>query len=743
MTSPASSSNGDGSFELLDPRIQQWIWQEGWTELRDAQVDAIPVVLAADRDVIIAAATASGKTEAAFFPVLTHLLALGEQLGSVFYVSPLKALINDQWGRLTRLCERLEIPVVPWHGDISEPRKRQFLRKPSGIVLITPESVESLFVNRGHAMPALLSQLQYLVVDELHAFIGTERGKQLQSLLHRMETAVGRRLPRIGLSATLGDMTLAASYLRPGDADQVKIITSKAEGELKLIVKGYLNSPPRLDDESLEKMIEVGEKPETEDICDGGELEIAQDLFKTLRGANNLVFPNSRRTVELYSDLLRRKCEQLKVPNEFWPHHGSLSKEIREEAEAALKQGDHPSTAVCTTTLELGIDIGAVKSVAQVGCPPSVASLRQRLGRSGRRGDAAILRVHSLESKLQPDSPINDRLRTQTVQTVAMVQLLLAGWYEPPRVDGLHLSALVQQVLSLIAERGGVAALDAWRVLCETGPFHQLSQKQFTELLRGLGQKEFLVQQGDGLLLHGAVGERVVNHYDFYSAFLTSDEFRVVSGGQTLGSLPISRPLTIGAYIIFAGRRWKILTVDQVHSVVEVAPAGGGRPPSFDGGAGMVHDQVREEMRRVYMNEGLPTFLDAVALDLIAEARAEFDRLDLDSKHLVDAGKDTLIFAWKGDKVQDTLALMLRCRDLTATNEGIAVRVHGARLQEIQAVLRQLRQFCPSETVIASHAPNKYREKWDGVLPESLLDATFVASCLDLEGASDVLKSLV
>ena len=211
MTAPSSS------FHLLDERIQKFIWAEGWEELRDAQEAAIPLIVKADRDVIIAAATAAGKTEAAFFPALTHLLQ-AQSPGLIVYISPLKALINDQFGRLERLCESLEIPVWPWHGDISATRKTRFLTKREGVLLITPESLEAMLCNRGSSVAAVFGRMAFFIVDELHAFIGSERGKQLQSLMHRIENSLGRFAPRIGLSATLGDMRLAADFLQPSNA---------------------------------------------------------------------------------------------------------------------------------------------------------------------------------------------------------------------------------------------------------------------------------------------------------------------------------------------------------------------------------------------------------------------------------------------------------------------------------------------------------------------------------------------
>lgn len=445
MNSQASSSESS-SFALLDERIQRWIWQARWTELRDAQERAIPVILEGKRDVIIAAATATGKTEAAFFPILTKLLAASEPACAI-YIGPLKALINDQWSRLELLCESLDVPVVPWHGDISAARKKEFLKHPRGCLLITPESLEGLLMREGHALTGLLGGLCYIVVDELHAFIDTERGKQLQSMMHRIEVALGRPVPRIGLSATLGEIGLAAEFLRPSGEAGVDIIDSGQGGqELKVVVRGVYDLPPRPGEEdSTVAGKEEGADDEPYEAVSAGVTFVAEQLFATLRGSNNLVFPNSRGKVELLADLLRRASDRLGVPNEFWPHHGSLSKELREETERALKDGDRPATAIATTTLELGIDIGAVKSIAQVGPAPSVASLRQRLGRSGRRpGEAAILRCYCIENSLEADTPISDQLREGLVQTIAQIRLLVGGWCEPPRVRSMHLSTLVQ-----------------------------------------------------------------------------------------------------------------------------------------------------------------------------------------------------------------------------------------------------------------------------------------------------------
>lgn len=740
MSSSASSSDGASrGFGLLDERIQRWIWSEGWTALRDAQERAIPALIDADRDVIVAASTAAGKTEAAFFPILTHMLRHEPDIGSVLYVSPLKALINDQWGRLTGLCESLDIPVVAWHGDVAASRKHKFIKDSKGVLLITPESLEALFVRRGTAMPGLMSKLRYVVVDELHAFIGSERGKQLQSLLHRLERAVGRRLPRVGLSATLGDMGLAARFLRPEEERAVELIVAASGGQdLKVLIKGYVVKPPRSDSEP--KL----ENPQMEDLVPGSTLEVAEHLYKVLRGSNNLVFPNSRRQVELYSDLLRRSCERSDVHNEFWAHHGSLSKEFREDAEQALKDGSRPATAICTTTLELGIDIGAVKSICQIGPPPSVASLRQRLGRSGRRkGEPAILRGYCIEPKLGPKSGVSDSIREGLVQSIAMVRLLLRGWFEPPRVGGLHGSTLIQQILSVIAERGGATAGELWATLVTGGAFEGVGRDEYVLLLRQMGEKQLLTQDSSGVLLHGELGEKLVNHYEFYAAFASDEEFRLLCEGRTLGSLPVSHPLVPNQRIIFAGRRWRVIDIDAEKKVIFVTSDKGGAPPSFDGGGAMVHDVVRQDMRAVLReNEPVP-FLDQGAAALLAEARDFYRRANLDEVQLFQRGNEAVLLTWRGDWVNDGLAILLADAGLPATNEGVALTVQGVSTDRLFDALTEIAEMAVLDPVtVLANAKNILREKWDWAMPDGMLKRSFASLNLDLEGARALAKSM-
>lgn len=732
MTSAPSGSSSalppSSAFDLLAPQIRRWVYDQGWATLRDAQEAAIPMLLTGTDDVIIAAATASGKTEAAFLPICSRLITDPVSASGIrtLYVAPLKALINDQHQRLSALCEHLDIPVHRWHGDVPGAQKAAVRARPTGILLITPESLEALFVLRGTSISLIFNGLQHVVVDELHSFLGTERGAQLRSLLHRIELAVRHRVARIGLSATLGDMRLAADALRPGEADRVRCIAS-TEGlqQLSVQTRGYLQSPPAT----------AGE--EDLDAGIGAKDQIAADLFRVLRGQHNLVFANTRSDVEWYAARLREISEKARVPNEFIPHHGSLSRDLREDAETALKDNARPTTAIATTTLEMGIDIGCVQSVAQVAAPPSVAALRQRLGRCGRRGEPAVLRIYLAEPQINPRAPLADQLRAQLVQSIAMLRLLIEGWCEPPFGNALHLSTLIQQVLSAIAQHGGVTAADAHRALCGPGsPFTSVSPSLFAALLEGLGRREVLIQASDRTLLLGPVGERTVNHYSFYAAFVTPEEYRLFADGHPLGTIPVNFPLYSGLLLIFAGRRWKVVSIDGAHKTVDLAPARGGNPPQFIGGSGSVHDRVRTEMRTVLAASDALPYLSAIAVDMLAEARATFTRYKLGEHRILQAGPHTVLVPWVGSRATFTLVAQLNAVGLEASDDGLTVTVLHATPDSVRDHLKELVAAGPSEpTALATTVANKATEKYDCWLDDDLLAIDYGRRALDCDGA--------
>ena len=733
---------GSRGFELLAQPVQQWIWRRGWGELRDIQERAIPLLLGGDRDLVIAAPTASGKTEAAFVPLLSRLVSADRQARGfeIVYVSPLKALINDQFRRLEELCEALEVPVHKWHGDVSSGAKARAMRAPQGVLLITPESLEALFVRRGRDVPRLFAPVSNVVVDELHSMLDTERGVQLRSLLNRIEIAVRRRVRRVGLSATLGDMGLACAYLRPGEPDEVEVVRSDSGGqEIKLLLTGYVVGGPR--EELWDSEGESGSGPA--DDREVSERSIAAHLFRSLRGKRNLVFADSREQVEIYADRLRELSEKAHLPNEFFAHHASLARQHREFVEGRLRGAYEPTTAVCTSTLELGIDIGEVESIAQIGPPFSVSSTRQRLGRSGRRqGKAAVMRTYIQESALGSESHPVDALRIRLVRSIAIIELLVEGWCEPPGPGALHLSTFVQQVLSVIAERGGATASTLFDTLCRRGAFSAVSASLFKQVLRALatGKKPLIEQAPDGTLLLAARGETLVEHYTFYAAFGTPEEYRVVAEGRTLGSLPVAVLFVVGSPIIFAGKRWRISAVDTAAKVLEVTPDPTGTPPKFSGSPGSLDDRVAERMREVYLERSVPAYLDAAARMLLAEARSNYARFGLDVAPVLQIGtKQTLITPWRGTIVTETLALALIAKGLRASpRDHVVVEVDASET----SVRRALREVAvgklPDAVSLAALMRNLEREKYHPYLGHALQCIDAASACIAVDCLSEL-----
>lgn len=718
------SNRTSHGFEKLARNVQRWIWDKGWNELRGIQEEAIAPILSADRDVIISSATASGKTEAAYLPICSHLVSHPGNGIRLLYISPLKALIDDQYHRLEELCEYCDIPVHRWHGDISSGKKKKLIDKPDGLLLITPESLEAIFVNHGTKIERLFKYLNYVVIDELHSFLDNERGKQLQSLLCRLELVVGSKIPRIGLSATIGDLSIAARYLRKGETESVKIINSQTgERELRLQIRGYKKKMPCIQEPDPAKRE-----------------HIVEHMFNTFRGSDNLIFANSRGNVEEYSDKLRQLCNTGNLPVEFFPHHGSLARDIRYEAETRLKDKHLPANVICTTTLEMGIDIGSVKSIAQIDCPFSVAGLRQRLGRSGRKdGDPSILRIYIEEDEVEEKSPPDTMIRERLFQGIAMTELLLKKWVEPPDSKKLHLSTLIQQLLSIIAQYGGIKADTAWKILCGQGPFNVIDQKDFVQLLRNLGKEDILMQMNDGILVLGVKGERIVNHYSFYAAFMTYDEYRLISipDGKTLGTLPIDFPIFEGVYIIFAGRRWTVTDVNEEQKFISLMPAPGGKPPAFSCGEALVDDEIRKEMYNLYLSDYIPIYLDEEAVKLLTEGRDNFKRLGLDKCNWIRKGDATYLFPWVGDKGMNTLFVMLMSKGGRVGKFGCFLEVNDISAEMSLSLLKTIKNNSHSFDVmeLAAIPEGKTKEKYDHLLPENLLCAEYAARSLDVEKA--------
>lgn len=719
------------AFSLLAAGVQRQLWRMGWTQLRPIQVDAIRTLTQTDRHCVIAAETASGKTEAAFLPILSKIC--DEPTGSVraMYVGPLRALINDQFRRVEDLCGYLEMPVYRWHGDVEASSKNKLLRVPAGVLLITPESLESLFVNRSPQLPALLGGLRFVVIDELHAFLGGERGLHLQSLLARLRHAPSAGRPTfrvVALSATIGDMGVACDFIDRDRPDDVAVIRSPPEGkELRYRLHAHVGSTSK-------------ERPEGgADESDHAELatmrQVAQDLVEHCRGSSNLIFTNAKGDLEIYADLCRDVCRTEGLPDSFLVHHGSLSKEIREDAEAEMKSG-RPRTTLCSSTLELGIDIGSVRMVGQIGPPWAVAGFKQRLGRSGRRDDEPrIGRMYIVCRELGAEAELLDRLHLELIQAIAITELLLEGWVEPLRPAACDLSTLTHQVISTVAETGGLGAAELYERLCKVGPFRDVETALFTRLLRCLGDRDVVEQTNQGDLILGLFGERLRSERDFYAAFMTPDEFTVLHGERNIGTLPLRIVPKPGEHIILAGRRWKVALVDLERAEVHVAPAAGRKRPLFLGGPGEIHDRVRERMREVLRESRAYSYLNSVGTQLLGHARQAAAESGASERPLIPVSeRRTLWFSWLGTRKQTTLVAMFATAGVAAVDRGVAVDVE-ASASKVRAIIDSFVSAPADALAIAASVQPKYRRKYDRLFSDDLLDVAITRDTLNVAGA--------
>lgn len=719
------------AYDSLDPRVRKWVYKQGWSALRPLQENAIPAVLARDRDVLISAGTAAGKTEAFFLPACSAVAGITSGF-SIVYISPLKALINDQYRRLESLGEALDMPVTPWHSDVPQSKKKKARTNPAGILLITPESLESLLINSSGWLNQAFSPLTYIVIDEFHAFIGIERGMQLLSQLNRIDYLLGRHanpVPRVALSATLGELEKVPELLRPDKRlPCITVTDSDSTATLQVQIKGY-----------LERVIVKGKEPQI-----SAEKHVCTDIFRLCRGDSHLVFANSRERTESIAATLSDMCEEKVVPNEFFPHHGSLSRELRETLEVRLQQGSLPTTAVCTMTLELGIDIGKVQSVIQVTPPHSVSSLRQRMGRSGRRDSPSVLRMLITEHELSAASSIMDHLRLQLVQSMAMIRLMISRrWFEPADTRQMHYSTLLHQVLAITAQWGGIRADQLWSQLCQSGPFRNIDLADFKSLLKHMGVCGLLTQLASGEVVIGAEGEKLTNHYTFYAVFNTPEEFRIVTGSRTLGTVPVDSPLLAGQHIIFGGRRWKVTEIEAEKKVIYVEVTKGGQPPRFSGGGMSVHDVVRQEMLAIYRENDYRIevgnqrvdYADATARGLFAEGCGNFWRYNLQNTHFISHDEHSYVLPWVGDKIVNTItALLMRC-GFKATSFAGVIETECSSVASVRHALKEiLMSGLPSESELAEDVVEKYQDKYDEYLPELLLTKGYGVKAYDVEG---------
>lgn len=757
----------DPAFALLHQGVQKAIWSMGWKEFRPIQVESIHQVLEKSGHLIITAQTASGKTEAAFLPVISKLAANPQSSIQAIYIGPLKALINDQFGRLETLCNNLELPVHRWHGDVSASSKKELRQSPAGILLITPESLESNFINYGTQLQRLYCHLEFVVIDELHSFLNNVRGVHLLSLLARLNSITGTKPRIIGLSATLGDPQAACRFLCPDNPKTVNLIFDpNAKREIKFGIKAYLRRAFNDNEKLLEPRLkplqalqlaerlteeQLGSNPpcrkenapelsptirQTEYQPDNELDEIANDIVRNFTASTNLIFVNSKKTIENLAVKLHEQVKEEKLPTDpFVVHHGSISKVLREEAEIQLKSGV-PTTAICSSTLEMGIDIGSVRAVGQVDAPWSVASMVQRLGRSGRRdGDSAIMRMYVREDSPHFGTDLTDLLYPDLLRAIALTRLMLQKWLEPPDTEQMHVSTFVHQVLSCLKQTGGTSAAQLNKTLVQNGPFRRITADLFKAILKELGEKKIIEQVPQGDLILAPLGEKITSSFDFYAAFKGTNEFLVRNAEEEIGSLPAEHIPPVGELIVLAGRRWRVDEINSPAQMIFVSPSRGGKAPEFLAPRGELHTHVLQEMKTVLTDSDEPAWLDENGKLLLRAARAIARNCGLLKKNILLMPHRIQWFPWIGSRGLLTLKTFAAAAHIRNETDTLSITYKVDSPQLFFDHLKEIAHSSSSSTELASFIPVKAIQKFDGFLSNHLLDIVNGHDHLDLEEA--------
>ena len=728
-------------FGRYAPFIQDFIYRSGWKTLRGVQNAAGDAIFGTEDNVLLTASTASGKTEAAFFPILTLLDENPSQTVGVLYIAPLKALINDQFGRLDELCQEVGIPVTRWHGDVPQTQKRRLLRKPAGILQITPESLESLLINKHMEIPSLFGDLRFVVIDEIHSLLRGDRGLQTFCLIERLCRIASCKPRRIGLSATLGNPEAAGAFLAAGSGRGTIIPKFDGGKEVwRLSMEHFYNSGPQADDkrEPATEALEV-EAP-TDTAPTAADPGIGY-IFEHTRGKKCLIFTNSREECESVCQHLRQYCEVQHEPDRFLIHHGNLSAPYRESGEGDMKDDDSLMSVCATATLELGIDIGRLERAFHIDAPFTVSGFLQRLGRTGRRGAPSEMWFVMREEHPEARAMLPDMIPWYLIQGIALVQLYIEERFvEPPRTERLPFSLLYHQTLSTLASCGEMTPAELASRVLPLSCFHRITQDDYRVLLRHLLEKGHLQRTENGGLIVGLTGERIVNNFKFYAVFQENVEYTVRSGSEQLGT--IVKPPPVGDKIAIAGRVWVVEEVDHQRHEVYCTLVKGLIPAYFGDVAGDIHTRILERMYRVLAEAQTYPYLMRHAVSRLQEARETFQKSGMQNQPLVHlGGKMWALFPWLGTYAFITLERFLKIRCAKRLGlKGLSpsrpywmqftMQVGEADFYRIVAE-EAVTPFDPLELVYPNENP--VFEKYDEFVPEELVRKGFALGVLDFE----------
>ena len=724
-------------FSRYSPFIQQYIYQSGWEQLRAIQAAAGDAIFNTDSNVLLSASTASGKTEAAFFPIITLMQEDPPTSVGCLYIAPLKALINDQFIRLNEICEEGGIQVWHWHGDVSQSQKRKLMQHPSGILQITPESLEAMLLHKHADIPHLFGDLRFVVIDEIHSFLRGDRGGQTLCIIERLARLAGVNPRRIGLSATIGDTQEVGRFLSAGTGRGTVIPRLKSSGaHWRLSMEHFYNHGPQA---GIDK---TGDNTET--VFDPG----LNYIYEYTRGHKCLVFSNSREECEAVTSTLRQYCEAKHEPDRFLIHHGNLSVAYRQSAEQEIKQDESLKTVCTTSTLELGIDIGRLERAFQVDAPFTVSSFLQRMGRTGRRGAPAEMWFVMREEHAEARALLPETIPWKLLQGIALIQLYLEEhWVEPPRTGRLPYSLLYHQTMSTLASGGEMTPAELAQKVLTLSYFRNISQDDFRILLQHLVSIDHIQKTENGGLIVGLAGERIVNNFKFYAVFQENEEYNVKCESEELGT--IVKPPPVNDKIAIAGRVWVVEEVDIKRHLVYCHPVKGIIPAYFGIEPGDIHTKILQRMVKVLQEDTEYPYLLPNAKARLAQARDAARKSGLGVRPLLHLGGNMYcLLPWLGSYsfLATERFLRLKCAQRLGLKGFDSMRPYYMQFsiqvtpdeffkviqEELDKPIDPMTLLYPKETPVF--------DKYDEILPVELTRKGFALGVLNVEEMKENLR---
>ncbi len=738
----------DRIFGRFPPFIQEYIFSRSWESLRAVQVAAAQTVFETHHHLLLTSSTASGKTEAAFFPILTTLMEKPSATVAVLYIAPLKSLINDQFGRMEELLEESGIPVTHWHGDVAGSHKKRLLASPCGILQITPESLESMLINRSNDIVRLFGDLRFVVIDEVHTLTGSDRGNQIICQLARIARLIGHEPRRIGLSATIGDPAAAAAWLAGNSGIAVDHPVIPEEGvRWRLGLEHFFFQNDDVDQSHDGKPAD----PER-----SAELDVGYEyMYDCVKDKKALVFSNSREETEYLTATFRSIAARRRDPDVFLIHHGNLSAALREEAEQRMKLGEEQIVTCATVTMELGIDIGRLERVLQSDAPTSVSSFLQRLGRSGRRGQPPEMMMVFREEDPLPNTPLPQLMPWGLLRAIAIIQLYLEERFiEPPRQKSMPMSLLFHQTLSLLASGGEMTAERLADRILTLPPFAAVTKEDYRTLLLSMLEHDYLEMTEEKGLIVGLAGERLLRSFQFYAVFKDSEDFTVRSGDREKGSAEeigtITTPPPVGERFALAGRVWEVEELDIQRRLVYVHPVPGKMEVSWPGDFGEIHTKILRRMRQVLQEDTVYPYLKKNAVHRLEIARHLARNTGVTERMLLHLGGNTwCLFPWLGTRSFRTLRRLLAKNAAALGLSGLEyegccyMKFH--LIGEGKIFVRRLGELTAggidaASLVGASEMP--LFDKFDPLIPAPLLRRAYAADRLFVPEAEETVAAL-